>query len=78
MSVAQAICGMRPDGVRMTMAHLSRVEDLSKEEALSFANQIGEWFGTAARSRTRHSGCCADSSGLATELRRTPASRAAQ
>jgi enoyl-CoA hydratase/carnithine racemase len=47
MSVAGAICGMQPDGVHMTMAHLSRVEDLSKEEALSFANQIREWFGSA-------------------------------
>jgi enoyl-CoA hydratase/carnithine racemase len=48
MSVAGAMCGMQPDGVRMTMAHLSRVEDLSKEEALSFANQIREWFGAAS------------------------------
>jgi hypothetical protein len=28
----------------MTMAHLSRVQDLSKEEALSFAGQVREWF----------------------------------
>ena len=44
MEMAKAICGMRPRGVRMTMAHLSRVEDLSKEEALSFATQLREWF----------------------------------
>jgi enoyl-CoA hydratase len=44
MAVASAICGMRPEGVRMTMAHLSRVEDLSKEESLSFARQVRQWF----------------------------------
>ena len=43
-SMAHAIAGMDPNGVRMTMAHLSRVEDLSKEESLAFAQQVGEWF----------------------------------
>lgn len=43
-AVAAAICGMRPEGVRMTMAHLSRVEDLSKEESLTFASQLRQWF----------------------------------
>ena len=33
-----------PDGVRKTMTHLSRVEDLSKEESLSFATQVQQWF----------------------------------
>jgi enoyl-CoA hydratase/carnithine racemase len=46
MEMAGAIAGMRPEGVRMTMAHLSRVEDLSKEESLSFAIQVGRWFGS--------------------------------
>ncbi|MDO8363994.1 MAG: enoyl-CoA hydratase/isomerase family protein [Actinomycetota bacterium] len=48
MAMARAIAGMNPDGVRMTMAHLSRVEDLSKEESLRFATQVREWFGTGA------------------------------
>ena len=26
------------------MTHLSRVEDLSKEESLSFATQVQQWF----------------------------------
>jgi enoyl-CoA hydratase/carnithine racemase len=43
--MAQAIAGMRPQGVRATMAHLTRVADLSKEEALSFASQVRQWFG---------------------------------
>ncbi len=42
MTMATAIADMSPDGVRMTLAHLSRVKDLSKEESLSFARQIQE------------------------------------
>jgi enoyl-CoA hydratase len=44
MDMARAVAGMDPAGVRMTMAHLSRVEDLSKEESLAYAKQIREWF----------------------------------
>jgi enoyl-CoA hydratase len=44
MDMARAVAGMDPVGVRMTMAHLSRVEDLSKEESLAFAKQVREWF----------------------------------
>ncbi|MET0147195.1 MAG: enoyl-CoA hydratase/isomerase family protein [Ilumatobacteraceae bacterium] len=44
MSMADAIAKMDPAGVHITMAHLSRVEDLSKEEALTFATQLREWF----------------------------------
>lgn len=44
MTMARAIAGMSPTGVRMTMTHLSRVQDLSKEESLSFATQIQELF----------------------------------
>lgn len=44
MEVAQAIAGMNPDGVRMTMAHLAQVEDLSKAESLAFAKQVRRWF----------------------------------
>jgi hypothetical protein len=44
MTIAHAVAGMDPNGVRMTMAHLSRVEDLSKEESLRFAKQVREWF----------------------------------
>jgi enoyl-CoA hydratase len=44
MTMAHAIAGMNPNGVRMTMTHLSRVQDLSKEESLSYAAQVGELF----------------------------------
>jgi enoyl-CoA hydratase/carnithine racemase len=44
MIMAGAIAEMNPDGVRMTLAHLSRVEDLSKEESLRFATQVQQWF----------------------------------
>ena len=47
MTMARAIAAMSPDGVRMTMTHLSRVEDLSKEESLSFAAQVRGWFTTS-------------------------------
>lgn len=43
MTMARAVAHMDPDGVRMTMTHLSRVEDLSKEESLSFATQVQQW-----------------------------------
>ena len=46
MNMARAVAGMSPDGLRMTMTHLSRVEDLSKEESLSFAAQVRGWFTT--------------------------------
>ena len=44
MGMANAIAGMNPHGVRMTMAHLSRVQDLSKDESLAFAKQVRQWF----------------------------------
>jgi enoyl-CoA hydratase len=44
MEMAHAVAAMSPDGVRATMAHLSRVEDLSKEESLRFAKQVREWM----------------------------------
>ena len=46
MTMARAIAAMNPAGVRMTMAHLSKVDDLSKEESLHYATQVREWFGT--------------------------------
>jgi enoyl-CoA hydratase/carnithine racemase len=43
--MAQAIAGMRAEGVRQTQAHLSRTMDLSKEESLGLARQVREWMG---------------------------------
>ena len=40
LAMAHAIAGMRPEGVRMTMTHLNRTADASKEESLAFAKQI--------------------------------------
>lgn len=42
--MADAIAAMRPEGVRATMAHLGRTMDLSKEESLGLAKQVGEWL----------------------------------
>ena len=36
--------GARPEGVRMTLAHLDKVQDLSKEASLASARQVGQWF----------------------------------
>ena len=44
LATAQIIAGMDRDGVRLTLAHLSRVADLSKEEALRFADQVRQWL----------------------------------
>jgi enoyl-CoA hydratase/carnithine racemase len=46
MDVATAIAGMRPAGVRETMAHLSKVDDLSKDGSMRFAAELRTWFGT--------------------------------
>lgn len=40
LEAATAIAAMDRQGVRQTMTHLSRVEDLSKEESLAFARQL--------------------------------------
>jgi enoyl-CoA hydratase len=42
--MAAAISAMRPEGVRSTMAHLSRTMDLSKDESLGLAKQVREWL----------------------------------
>jgi hypothetical protein len=47
--VADAVAGMRPEGVRMTLAHLDKVQDLSKEASLAFARQVGQWFSPGPR-----------------------------
>lgn len=44
LEMAHAIAEMRPKGVRLTMAHLARTLELSKDEALNFAKEIREWF----------------------------------
>jgi enoyl-CoA hydratase/carnithine racemase len=44
MTIASAVAAMNPAGVKQTMAHLSRVQDLSKEESLSFATQVQRWL----------------------------------
>lgn len=44
MQAADAIAAMPAQGVRMTLAHLDKVQDLSKEESLSFARQLTEWM----------------------------------
>jgi len=44
MAAAATIAAMDRGGVRQTLAHLSRVDDLPKEEALRFADQVRRWM----------------------------------
>ena len=44
LATAEVIAGMERNGVRHTLAHLKRAQDLSKEEALAFADQVRTWM----------------------------------
>ncbi len=59
LEMAKAIAGMRPEGVRATMAHLGRTMDLSKEESLGLAKQVGEWLQPGRRFENVASGALA-------------------
>ena len=37
----QAIAGMNPDGVKLTLAHLDRIDDMSRDQALRWATALG-------------------------------------
>jgi enoyl-CoA hydratase/carnithine racemase len=61
MHVANAIAGMRPAGVRETMAHLSKVEELSKDASMRFAAELRTWFGTTPAFQDAAHGVLSDS-----------------
>ncbi len=44
LSMARAIAGMSPEGVRVTLAHLDHTMDMSRDEALRFAQLAPKWF----------------------------------
>ena len=44
LELAGTIASMHPEGVRITMAHLSQVEDMSRDQALRYAELLPEWF----------------------------------
>ena len=44
MKMARAIAGMKPEGVRLTLAHLDRVADMSRDEALRWSQLLRDWL----------------------------------
>lgn len=47
-AVACQIAAMDPNGVRVTLAHLDRVEDMTRDQALRFAQLLPGWFDVRA------------------------------
>ncbi len=45
MEVARAIAGMRPEGVRVTLAHIDQNLDMSKHQALRWAQLVKTYIG---------------------------------
>ena len=48
LSFAASIAEMNPRGVRATLAHLDRIEDMSRDQALRWAQLVGDWLGAKA------------------------------
>jgi len=49
MEMASAIAGMSRDGVRLVLAHLDRIGDMSRDQALRWAKLSAEWLGVGVR-----------------------------
>ncbi len=45
LEMAGQIAGMNRDGVRLVLAHLDRIADMSRDQALNWAKLSGEWLG---------------------------------
>jgi enoyl-CoA hydratase/carnithine racemase len=45
LAMARTIAAMDPRGVAVTLAHLSRTDDWTREESLRFARLAPRWFG---------------------------------
>jgi enoyl-CoA hydratase/carnithine racemase len=45
LEMARAIAGMDPKGLRLTLAHLDRIEDMGRDQALRWAQLASDWFG---------------------------------
>ena len=42
--MATRIAGMNPDGVKLVLAHLDRIEDMSRDQALRWAQLSADWL----------------------------------
>ena len=49
LGMAEVIAGMRPEGVRLTLAHLDRAGDMTRDEALRWAQLLPRWLGVSAQ-----------------------------
>ena len=49
LGLAETIAGMNPEGVRLTLAHLDRVDDMTRDEALRWAELLPRWLGVDVR-----------------------------
>jgi enoyl-CoA hydratase/carnithine racemase len=45
LAMARTIAGMKPDGVRLALAHLDRVGDMTRDQALRYAELLPNWLG---------------------------------
>lgn len=45
----RAIAGMDPNGLKLTLAHLDRIEDMSRDQALRWAELAPDWLGVRVR-----------------------------
>lgn len=44
LEMAGAIAGMKPDGVKLVLAHLDRIDDMSRDQALRWAQLSADWL----------------------------------
>lgn len=47
LSMAGQIAGMNPEGVRLVLAHLDRIDDMSRDQALNWARLSADWLGVS-------------------------------
>ena len=47
LATARVVAGMDPAGVRLTLAHLDRVDDMSRDESLRYAKLAPRWLGVS-------------------------------
>ena len=45
LETLRAIAGMNPNGLKLVLAHLDRIEDMSRDQALQWAKLAPEWLG---------------------------------
>ena len=44
LEMATQIAGMKPDGVKLVLAHLDRIDDMSRDQALRWAQLSADWL----------------------------------